>query len=51
MDIINRLPSAQTLRQGRKDVSDQFSYSFLLTEERRHSVFYAVFRQSFGSPP
>ena len=48
MDIINRLPSAQTLRQGRKDVSDQFSYSFLLTEERRHSVFCAVFRQSFA---
>jgi hypothetical protein len=44
----NRLPSAQTLRQGRKDVGDQFSYSFLLTEERRHSVFYAVFRQSFA---
>jgi hypothetical protein len=48
MEIINRLPPAQTLRQGRRDVLDQFTYSFLLTEERRHSVFYAVFRQSFA---
>jgi hypothetical protein len=29
MQIINLLPPAQTLRQGRKDVRDQFSYSFL----------------------
>jgi hypothetical protein len=36
------------LQQGKKDVRGQFSYSFLLTEERRHSVFYAVFRQSFS---
>ena len=48
MQIINLLPPAQTLRQGRKEVSDQFSYSYLLTEEKRHSVFYAVFRQSFA---
>jgi hypothetical protein len=48
MQIIDLLPPAQTLRQGRKDVRDQFSYSFLLTEEKRHSVFYAVFRQSFA---
>jgi hypothetical protein len=48
MEIINALPPAQTLRQGKKDVSAQFTYSFLLTEERRHSVFYAVFRQSFA---
>jgi hypothetical protein len=48
MQIINLLPRAQTLRQGRKDVLDQFSYSFRLTDEKRHSVFYAVFRQSFA---
>jgi hypothetical protein len=29
-------------------VSRQFAYSFIRTEERRHSVFYAVFRQSFA---
>ncbi len=48
MQLIDLLPPARTLRQGRKEVSDQFSYSFQLTEERRHSVFYAVFRQSFA---
>jgi hypothetical protein len=48
MEIINLLPPPKTLRQGQKEVSGQFSYSFLLTEERRHSVFYAVFRQSFA---
>jgi hypothetical protein len=48
MQIINLLPPAQTLRQGRKEVSDQFTYSFRSTEEERHSVFYAVFRQSFA---
>lgn len=48
MEIINRLPTARTLQQGKKEVSSQFSYSFILTEERRHSVFYAVFRQSFA---
>ena len=48
MEIINRLPPARTLQQGKKEVSGQFTYSFLLTEERRHSVFYAVFRQSFA---
>jgi hypothetical protein len=36
------------LQQGKKDVRGQFSYSFVLTEERRHSVFYAVFRSSFA---
>ena len=48
MEIINLLPSPLTLQQGKKDVRGQFSYSFLLTQERRHSVFYAVFRQSFA---
>jgi hypothetical protein len=48
MEIINLLPSPRTLQQGKKDVRDQFSYSSLITEERRHSVFYAVFRQSFA---
>jgi hypothetical protein len=48
MEIINRLPAPLTLQQGKKDVRGQFSYSYLLTEERRHSVFYAVFRQSFS---
>lgn len=46
--IIDLLPSPKTLQQGARDVRVQFTYSYLLTEERRHSVFYAVFRQSFA---
>ena len=48
MELINLLPTPLTLQQGKKDVRGQFSYSFLATEEQRHSVFYAVFRQSFA---
>lgn len=48
MEIINLLPSSSTLQQGKKHVRDQFTYAYLLTEERRHSVFYAVFRSSFA---
>jgi len=48
MEIINLLPLAKTLEQGKQNVRGQFSYSYLLTEEGRHSVFYAVFRQSFA---
>ncbi len=48
MEIINMLPPSRTLQQGTKNVRGQFSYSSLTTEEGRHSVFYAVFRQSFA---
>jgi hypothetical protein len=48
MQLINFLLPTMTLRQGRRHVLDQFSYSYQVTEERRHSVFYAVFRQSFA---
>jgi hypothetical protein len=48
MEIIQLLPSPRTLQQGKKNVLGQFSYSHLLTEEGRHSAFYAVFRQSFA---
>ena len=47
-DIINLLPERKTLQQGQRHVSDQFNYSWLLTEERRHSVFYAVFNDAFA---
>jgi hypothetical protein len=46
MEIIERLPPKQTLRQGRKEVSDQFEYSSLIVEDGRHSIAYAVFRNS-----
>ena len=48
MELINMLPPSRTLQQGKKDVRGQFSYSSLRTEESRHSVYYAVFRQSFA---
>jgi hypothetical protein len=46
--IIELLPTPRTLNQGKWEVGDQFKYSWALTEERRHSVFYATFRQSFA---
>ncbi len=47
--IIDMLPGPRTLKQGTKHVSDQFSYSWLLTGEQRHSAFYAVFNDSFST--
>ena len=46
--IIELLPTPRTLKQGKWEVGDQFKYSWALTEEKRHSVFYATFRQSFA---
>jgi len=37
-----------TLKQGKIHVSDQFEYSWVTTVEEQHSLFYAVFRQSFA---
>jgi len=47
-EIIELLPTPRTLKQGKREVGDQFQYSWALTEEKRHSVFYATFRQSFA---
>jgi hypothetical protein len=46
--IIEMLPAPRTLKQGTREVSDQFQYSWALTEERRHSIFYATFRLAFS---
>ena len=46
--VIDVLPDPRTLKQGTKHVSDQFSYSFKPTEEKRHNVFYAVFNDAFA---
>ena len=46
--LIAMLPPKQTLRQGKKEVSDQFEYSSSVAEGGRHSVAYAVFRSSFA---
>jgi hypothetical protein len=48
MELIGLLGAPQTLKQGIREVSDQFQYSWRLTEEKRHSLFYAVFRSSFA---
>jgi hypothetical protein len=46
--LLNILPGLRTMRQGRKDVSDQFQYTWVPTDEGQHTLFYAVFRQSFA---
>jgi hypothetical protein len=38
----------RTLKQGRKEVSDQFNFQWALTQEGDHALFYGVFRQSFA---
>jgi hypothetical protein len=48
MSAIELLPKKQTLRQGTKEVGDQFEYSWRVTDEGRHGVFYCVFRSSFA---
>jgi hypothetical protein len=47
-EIIKMLPPRQTLKQGKKEVSDQFEYSWQVTEDQRHGVAYAVFRSAFA---
>jgi hypothetical protein len=47
-NLLQMLPSPSTLRQGKKDVSDQFQYAWAVTEEKDHALLYAVFRQSFA---
>jgi hypothetical protein len=51
MELINLLPSAHTLRQGRKDVSEQFSYSFRLTEDGVTACFMPCFAGLLRSRP
>lgn len=47
-EIIDLLQSPKTLEQGEKNGSGQFNYSWQFTDERRHSVFYAVFNEAFA---
>lgn len=48
-ELIGLLPAPKTLKQGRKEVSEQFTYSSVTTEEKQHSFCYAVFRASFAA--
>jgi hypothetical protein len=48
-EVIDLLPGPpKTLRQGIKHVSNQFGYSWKLTEDGRHNVVYAVFNDAFA---
>jgi hypothetical protein len=47
-DLLAMLPAARTLTQGKQNVGDQFQYSWATTEDREHTLLYAVFRQSFA---
>ena len=42
------LPGPQTLRQGTRDVADQFQYSVRLTDDKTMGLFFASFRFSFA---
>src|SRR5262249_36232033 len=47
--LFSLLPATrQTLKQGRREVSDQFQYTWAITPERQHALFYATFHRSFA---
>lgn len=46
-NLLAMLPAPRTMTQGRKNVRDQFQYSWA-TDESDHTLLYAVFRQSFA---
>lgn len=47
-ELLNFLPEGQTLRQGKKEVSEQFKYSWAITRERGNGLFFAAFRKAFA---
>jgi hypothetical protein len=47
-NLLAMLPAPRTLTQGKRHVGDQFQYSWTTTEDRHHTLVYAVFRQSFA---
>lgn len=47
-DFVAKLGTPKTLRQGRFEVSEQFMYSSLATEDGKMSAHWAGFRQSFA---
>jgi hypothetical protein len=47
--LFSLLPATrQTLKQGRREVGDQFEYAWVITPERQHALFYATFHRSFA---
>jgi hypothetical protein len=47
-ELLAVLDTPRTMTQGKKNVADQFQYSWATTEQREHTVLFAVFRQSFA---
>jgi hypothetical protein len=47
-NLLAMLPAPRTMTQGKQHVGDQFQYSWTTTDDKHHSLFYAVFRQSFA---
>lgn len=47
-DLLAFLPPLGTLRMGRMEVSDQFQFSWAITDEGGHGVFFASFREAFA---
>ena len=46
--LINQLPEPRTLAQGKWNVSDQFEYSFNVSEDGKLGIYFATFQQSFA---
>lgn len=47
-DITKLFPEGKTLRQGRKQVTNQFRYSSIASDDARLSAHFAVFREAFA---
>lgn len=47
-ELTAMLPPPQTLRQGKKEVSDQFQYSFKIAEDHSIGAYVATFRYAFA---
>jgi hypothetical protein len=47
-NLLAMLPTPRTMMQGKQHVGDQFQYSWTMTDDRQHTLLYAVFRQSFA---
>jgi hypothetical protein len=47
-ELADMMPPGRTLQQGRNEVSDQFVYSWVNTEDRTLGCFMAAFRKAFA---
>ena len=46
--LISQLPEPRTLKQGKWNVRDQFEYSFVVSEDEKHGIYFATFQKSFA---